>query len=265
MNIVHVRIDDVFLDHEFNCRGEFFEEDVKSLSDNIKQHGLLQPIIIRVCGKQDHGKMYTIVSGHRRFMACRMLNWERIPARILDLNNIDAENINAMENIHRLDLNMYQEAKAIEHLVNLPDDTVAEIVNKNNMWVAARRMLLTLPPEIQKLAAIGYLKPIDVREIYLRQTDPEAIKQIISLVKESRDKKHFIDQITKKKTGLKKKPLLRDVMTLYDWLKINHPDNTVALNSLLWAANKITLDELEGVLGCTLSTLRRADSTGQQP
>lgn len=264
MNVVHVKISEIFLDHEFNCRGEFYEDEVKALAKNIQQHGLLQAIIVRV-GSTEPGKQYTIVSGHRRFMACRSLKWERIPARVLELNNVEAENINAIENIHRLDLNMFQEAKAIEHLLHLPVDTIAEIINKNIMWVDCRRMLLELPPEIQKLAAIGYLKPQDVREIYLRQTDPEAMKQIVSLVRESPNKHHFIDQITKSKVKMKKRPLLRDIMGLYDWVKINHPDNAVALNGLLWAANRITLEELEGVLGCTLSTLRLAGSTVQQP
>ena len=260
IEIQHIFLEEIYVDHDFNCRGLFSESDVKSLSENIQQHGLLNAIIVR---SQIRSKFkYVIVSGHRRFVACQMLGWKRIPCRVIELNNIEAENVNAIENIHRLDLNMYQEAKAIEHLLHLPLDTIADIVNKNMTWVDCRRMLLELPVEIQKLAAIGYLHQTHIREIYMRQTEPAAIKKIIRLIEEAKNRDHFIDLITKT-TVIKKKPLVKNLMQAYDRVKEYYPENELAQNCLLWAANKISKEEFEGVLKCSLSTPKPADSMDQ--
>lgn len=169
MQVHDIPIKDIFSDIDFNCRGSVAPIDVVELAKDIDRHGLLEPIItIPYNGSRSQFK-FQVVAGHRRLMAFKVLKLESIPALIRDdIDKKDALLINLTENLQRKDLNILQEAKALERLKRegFTIDEVAPALGKSQSWVRTRYELLELPIEIQALAAVGLITHQQVRELY---------------------------------------------------------------------------------------------------
>lgn len=123
------------------------------LTDSIASHGLLQPIGAR--GPSPEGR-YEVVWGHRRTLACRLLQWATVPARVCPWNT-DPLEARLIENLLRVDLNPREEAHAVQELVTRgkPLAEIARLMRRSVGWVAARQELLTWPPELQEAVATG--------------------------------------------------------------------------------------------------------------
>lgn len=125
------------------------------LTDSIAIHGLLQPIGAR--GPDERGR-YEVVWGHRRTMACRLLRWATIPARVCAFS-VEPLEARLVENLLRVDLNPREEAHAIAELITRgkPVAEVARLMRRSIGWVSARQELLTWPKELQDAVASGGL------------------------------------------------------------------------------------------------------------
>jgi len=163
-----IPVSDIFVDPDFNCRGDFTLESLRGLADSIKEHGLKFPVVVQPWDSMTHKFKYRMVAGHRRLKAMVVhLKMATIPAMIVtDLDEHAAKKLNLLENIQRQDLNMLEEAKAIRHLY--PDATPREIapaIQKSYGWVYTRMQLLELPEKIQGFAAAGLLKLSDIEAL----------------------------------------------------------------------------------------------------
>jgi ParB family chromosome partitioning protein len=162
-----IPIETIFADASFNSRGEVNRSDVVELSRNIERHGLLQPITVQPYLLREPYK-WRIIIGHRRFEAVKMLNWKTIPTVIKEgLSDIDAFALNLIENINRKDLNIVQEARALERFKNAGvtlEDT-AKRIGKSKGWVQIRFTLLNLDPLIQSEAAGGLITQEQIKDI----------------------------------------------------------------------------------------------------
>ncbi|MHA7646791.1 ParB/RepB/Spo0J family partition protein [Nitrosopumilus sp. S4] len=123
-----------------------------NLKSSIKEHGLLQPIVIRPI---DHG--FEIVAGHRRFTACKSMRWRFIPCRIRDLSDKQAYEIQLTENIQRKSMDPIEEAEAYQKYVNEFGwggvNDLSQKIGKSQEYVSHRMQLLKLPgPVKEKLA-----------------------------------------------------------------------------------------------------------------
>lgn len=130
-------------------RKNFKDEELKELADSIKEHGVLQPII--VAEKADGG--YELVAGERRFRASKLINLPTIPAIVKEFPEEKKLEIALIENIQRSQLNALEEAFAYQRLIEqfgLTQQDVADRVGKSRSAVANTIRLLTLPEEIQK-------------------------------------------------------------------------------------------------------------------
>lgn len=154
-NVQLVKMSDVYLNHDFNCRETFCPQDVATLSESIRDIGLLQPIIVQPI-KRD-GKKWQIITGHRRFMACEMLGWTEIPAKISEpLSHEEAAIQNLSENIERRDLTILEEARRIEALFKgQAIRSIARKLGRETKWVSRRTKLIKAPIEVQKAADAG--------------------------------------------------------------------------------------------------------------
>lgn len=171
-------------------RKHFDEAELKNLSDSIKEHGVLQPILVREVG----AGLYHIIAGERRYQASKMLGFTEIPAIIKEVSDQQNVEIALVENIQRHDLNAVEEAKAYQKLrddFGLSQEEIAKKVGKNRTTIANTMRLLELPEEVKKGLVDGKISEGHARAI-LAETNRE--KQI-AIFHEIVDKKLTVRQV----------------------------------------------------------------------
>ena len=150
----------------FAVRDKFqrYSEDNESLVTSIREHGLIQPILIRPLS---HG--FEIVAGHRRYQACKSLRWRFIPCKIREMTDKQAFEIQLSENIQRKSMDPIEEAEAFRRYVidfgwgGVSD--LAKKIGKSEEYVSHRIQLLKLPEEIKKKIASQLLNVSKAIEI----------------------------------------------------------------------------------------------------
>ena len=139
--IVELNLNDI-LPNRFQPRIQFNEEAIIGLSDSIREHGVLEPIIVRPIGDK-----YEIVAGERRYKACVLANLETIPARIVDMNDHDSVEIALIENVQRRDLTPIEEALSYNRILDmgyLTQEQLAQKLGKSQSTIANKKRLLNL-------------------------------------------------------------------------------------------------------------------------
>src|SRR6201994_2855767 len=149
-----------------NPRRTFSEVELKELSDSIKQHGVIQPIVVRpVKGAQDR---YEIIAGERRWRASQMAGLHEVPIVPVDISDSDALEFAIVENVQREDLNALEEAQGYHALADQfkrSQEDIAKTVGKSRSHVANMMRLTKLPAEVQALIASGKLSAGDARAL----------------------------------------------------------------------------------------------------
>lgn len=137
-------------------RKSFSEEAIAALADSIREHGILQPVLVRPISTGG----YQIVAGERRWRAARMLGLEEIPVSIRELSDSEAMQIAIIENLQRENLNPIEEAAGYSELIEkfgMTQDKVAKMVGRSRSAIANAVRLLTLPDRIVKMLENGEL------------------------------------------------------------------------------------------------------------
>ena len=137
-------------------RKSFDRDSLEELAASIKDHGLLQPILVREYGE---GR-YQIIAGERRFRASKLAELDEIPAMIIDRDECSLAEISLIENIQRENLNPVEEALALRALAEqygLTQEDLSLRVGKSRSAVANTVRLLDLPDEVLELVAAGKL------------------------------------------------------------------------------------------------------------
>lgn len=132
-------------------RKNFDQEALEELSDSIKQHGVLQPILVRKKGRQ-----YEIVAGERRYQASKLAGLTEIPVVIRDISDEEVYKLALIENLQREDLDPIEEAMGFKTLIEKNGMTQAElgqVLSKSRPAIANSLRLLDLPAEVQQLMA----------------------------------------------------------------------------------------------------------------
>lgn len=195
-------------------RKRFDEQKIMELAQSIKQHGVVQPIIVK-----PHNGRYIIVVGERRWRAARLAGLTHIPAIVRDVDKRELVEIALIENLQREDLNPIEEAQGIRQLIEeygLTQEQVAERIGWSRSAVANALRLLSLSEEIKSYLEDGRLSAGHARAL-LAVEDEEArlmlAKKIVEdglsvreVEKVVRDIKNGIDGAKKgdKKQGIKK-------------------------------------------------------------
>jgi ParB family chromosome partitioning protein len=128
-------------------RKKFDDEKLHKLSESIKKHGVVQPIIVK---KEDN--TYRIVAGERRWRAARMAGLKSVPVIIRELSNKQVMEVALIENLQREDLNPIEEAEAFEKLLNeynLTQEELSESIGKSRSAISNTIRLLGLPEKIK--------------------------------------------------------------------------------------------------------------------
>jgi ParB family chromosome partitioning protein len=166
---------------QFTIRDKFQknDSDFEMLVNSIREHSLLQPILIRPLSNG-----FEIVAGHRRFQACRTLRWRFIPAKIRELSDKQAYEIQLTENIQRKSMDPVEEAEAFRrYVVDFGWGGVSELarkIGKSEEYVSHHLQLLKLPGDIKVKIANNSLKVSQAIEI--AEIPPDRRSKIVSQV-----------------------------------------------------------------------------------
>jgi ParB family chromosome partitioning protein len=163
-----------------NPRRTFTETELGELADSIRQHGLIQPIVVRpVKGTQDR---FEIIAGERRWRASQAAGLHEVPIVPLDVSDSDALELAIIENVQREDLNPMEEAQGYHALANefkRNQEEIAKIVGKSRSHVANMMRLTKLPAEVQTYISQGQLSAGHARAL-IGVPDPlAAAKRIV--------------------------------------------------------------------------------------
>ena len=150
--VTYVDIDDI-RPNENQPRKVFNEEKLDELASSIKEHGIIQPVVLR-----KEGAGYVIVAGERRYRAARKAGLRKIPCVVRELSEDQNLLIAIIENMQREDLNPIEEAEGLSRMIEvygLTQDAVSKSVGKSRPYITNALRLLKLPEEVKELTANG--------------------------------------------------------------------------------------------------------------
>ena len=145
-------------------RYRFDEGSIGELAESIREHGVLQPLTVRVIG----GGFYQIIAGERRWRASRMAGLAEVPARVVEADDRKATELAMVENLQREDLNPVEEAAGYKTLMTeygMTQEEVSRRVGKSRPVVANALRLLALPQNLLKKLESGALSPGSARSL----------------------------------------------------------------------------------------------------
>ncbi|BAQ15234.1 chromosome partitioning protein ParB [Clostridium botulinum] len=136
-------------------RKNFDEEKIGYLAQSIKEHGIIQPLVLK-----KEGNLYTIVAGERRWRAAKLVGIKKIPAVVMDLDDRSVLEISLIENIQRQDLNCIEEAQAYKNLIQefkITQDVLSIRIGKSRAAIANCMRLLALDKRVQQYLIDGVI------------------------------------------------------------------------------------------------------------
>ena len=209
--VVEMKLNDI--EPDVNQPRKIFDDDkLEELSESIKVHGVLQPIIVT---KKDN--YYQIIAGERRWRASKKAGLKTIPAIVRDYDEKKTREVSLIENIQRQDLNAVDAAKAIKELMeehDLTQDELAKTLGKSRSSIANTLRILNLDERVQDLIQEGKLSEGHARTLAAIDSPQKQYKlamDIINLDLSVRDAENIAKdekKASKKKTVDKKKSKL---------------------------------------------------------
>jgi len=179
-SVTELRINQVEPNSE-QPRKVFDQEKLEALAESIKNHGVVQPIIVK-----REGPYYKIVAGERRWRAAKLAGLKTIPVIIKDITSRVVMEIALIENLQREDLNPIEEAEAYQKLIeeySITQEEVAKIVGKSRAAIANTVRLLTLTDEIKEMLSDGRLTSGHARTL-ITIPDPQRQNQLAKTIVE---------------------------------------------------------------------------------
>ncbi len=163
-------------------RKTFDETALEELADSIRQHGVLQPLLVRPLTSGG----YQLVAGERRWRASRLAELKEVPVIIKELSDTEAMEIAIIENLQREDLNPIEEAEGLQTLIDkcgYTQEQVATSVGKSRPAITNALRLLKLPEEVREMAKDGTISAGHARALLAFDNQPmmiECANQIVS-------------------------------------------------------------------------------------
>ncbi|HLV08946.1 MAG TPA: nucleoid occlusion protein [Halanaerobiales bacterium] len=246
--VMEIAVTDI-VKNPYQPRVDFNKEEIAELAASIKNHGVIQPIMVR-----SRGEKYELIVGERRLRACRRLGLKKIPAIVKDINEREMAEIALVENIQRSDLNYLEEANAYQKLIkefSLTQQELAEKIGKGQSTIANKLRLLSLPEEITQLINPEIISERHARALLKLKTKDEQLKVVHKILKKKLTVKETEKLIEKISGGKKKK---RKLITVYKDLRIftNTLKKTVTEMRKAGLAVELEETEKEGYLEYTI-------------
>lgn len=161
-----------------NPRRYFDETELQDLAGSIRQHGIVQPVVVRTSGAE----RYEIIAGERRWRAAQLAGLAEIPVIVRDVDDRTALELAIVENVQRADLNPLEEALGYEQLIaehGYTQNDLGEIIGKSRSHVANSLRLLKLPDPVRDMLAEGSLSAGHARAL-VSTPDPLVLAKAIA-------------------------------------------------------------------------------------
>lgn len=187
----------------YQPRKIFNKEALEELSLSIQQHGVFTPILVK---KSISG--YELITGERRWRASKMANLEEIPAIVVDFDDQQMMEVALLENVQREDLNVIEEAKAYEQLIqrlNYTQEQLAHRIGKSREHITNTLRLLRLPEEVQEKVTSKQLNMGHARAL-LGLKDEELMKKIAKQTIQQGLSVRKVEQLVKAQSQKKEEP-----------------------------------------------------------
>lgn len=202
----------------YQPRTYFDEEALKEFAESIKEHGVIQPIIVK---KSIKG--YEIIAGERRTRASKMAGKETIPAIVRDFNDQDMMEIALVENIQRENLNPIEEAEAFAKIIssaNITQEEAAKKFGKSRSYITNLLGLLKLPETTKKYVSEGKISMGHAR-VLSKLSDSMQIEKLAQKIIEEGLSVREIERLTSdpdlaKTNRIKKAPIYSAKHTIYE-------------------------------------------------
>lgn len=223
-------------------RKNFDPDKILELSESIKQHGVIQPIILR-----KENDTYVIVAGERRWRAAKTLGLKEIPSIVMDLTSKEVVEISLIENIVREDLNPIEEALAYKRLIkeyNLTQEEISKKISKSRSAIANCMRLLNLDNRVQQYIIEGVISEGHGRAILAiedKNLQYEISQKVIDEELNVRQTEKYIKNYSmekKKRVGKSLNPYYKDLESKLE----NYFDTKVSLNSKNKNKGKIEIE-----------------------
>ena len=202
-NLKKISIDDI-KPNENQPRKIFNDEKIGELADSIKEHGVIQPIVVRTSGD-----FYEIVAGERRWRAARKAGLTEIPCVIRELTDEENMLFAIIENMQREDLNPVEEAEGLEKMIStygLTQGEVSKSVGKSRPYITNSLRLLKLPKKIREMMTEGLITAGHGRALINIDDEVKQIEIAELVIKEGLSVRQIEEIAKSKKAEKEKKP-----------------------------------------------------------
>jgi ParB family chromosome partitioning protein len=195
----------------YQPRTYFSHDELEELMGSIKEHGLLQPLVVTPAGPDGS---YRLIAGERRFRAMAILGEKMAPVIIRQATEQQQLELAIIENIQRQELNALEEAGAYARLADefgLTQEEIALKVGKSRSQVANTIRLLLLPKEIRDAVVEGKISASNARTLLALPTDEERLKLFYTMVNEGLTVRQVEDRVSVRRPSTTKDPNIADL------------------------------------------------------
>ena len=195
--IVEVALDDI-IPNRFQPRLSFDENGLNELAESIRQHGIIQPLVLRKVADK-----YEIIAGERRYKAAYIAGLTKVPAVIINLNDNESAEVAIVENIQRRNLSPIEEAKSYKKLLDrgyLTQDQLAGRMGKTQATISNKLRLLNLDEKVQDALLNNKISERHARSL-LRVEDKEEQRKLLDEIITNRLNVRDTEELINRKLG----------------------------------------------------------------
>ena len=196
--VIDVDINDI-LPNRFQPRIQFDEDEILDLSDSIKEHGVIQPLVVRTIGDK-----YEIIAGERRYKASVLAGKDTVPVIVKNLNDKDSAEIALIENIQRKNLTPIEEALSYKKILDMgyvTQEGLAEKLGKSQPSIANKIRLLNLSDEVQEALLDNKISERHARSLLRLPTSKLQNEMLDRIIKERLTVRKTDEEIDKLKNS----------------------------------------------------------------
>jgi len=193
--IFEISLDDI-IPNRFQPRLSFDEDALNELAKSIRQHGIIQPLVLRKVGNK-----YEIIAGERRYKASYIAGLTKVPAVVIDLNDNESAEVAIVENIQRKNLSPIEEAKSYKKLLDrgyLTQDELASRMGKTQGSISNKLRLLNLSQDVQDALLNNQISERHARSLLKLENEDEQLEILHKIITQRlnvRDTDNLINSI----------------------------------------------------------------------
>lgn len=239
--VIMLRVEDI-VPNPSQPRRCFTDDAILRLADSIRVHGIIQPLCVR--RPDGEGRVYELVAGERRLRAARRLGMEEVPCVVVDADSHESAQMAIVENIQREDLNMFEQAEAIQKLMKLhclTQEKVAATLSCSQSYIANKLRLLRMTEEEREMIIENGLSERHSRALIRIKDDTERMGVLRTVIKRNMnvgETEEYVDRMieaekrvrAREKQERRTKIVIKDVRILYN--TIDRAVETVRLSGI---------------------------------